>query len=160
MRLEKRLMIDSFTSQRVRNAPFVLKAGENILTFDRKTLRKFGLNPSRKLVGKTFVVALKSRKIKYHRDVPPRLLSDLKDDDVLIRGIEKKETHLKEYSLIRPGQDKVEYRAFFSTPSLISSYSELPCPFYELNLEITEDEYKKLKRLPKDTAMQVDFSLG
>ncbi|RLG12720.1 hypothetical protein DRN73_01585 [Candidatus Pacearchaeota archaeon] len=160
MRLEKRLVVDSFTSQRVRNAPFVLKAGENVLTFDRETLKKFGLSPSRKLVGKDLIVILKSRKIKYnHSTIAVKPLTDLKDNDVLIRRVEKKETHSKEYSLMFPEINKVEYRAFFSTGFFGNYGSEFPCPFYDLDFEINEKEYQELKKLPKNTVMNVGFSL-
>jgi len=88
MELEKELLIEEFKVTRIRNTPYVLIAKDGSyksrLTFDKETLRKYRIEPSLDLVGKTLVVTLKSRELKYGGG--GFYMGNVDPDDLLIGG--------------------------------------------------------------------------
>ena len=162
MELEKKLIIDHFIFSRVKNALFTIKAVEGIyeseLNFDNETLAEYDIDPHKDLVNTEIIITLKSRELK---DQENSLIGLLKKDDVLIRGIERKQVVSWLYGVIPPEKlEKEFYSAHFQSYCGGGSVSIMPCPFYKLNLGLDRDEYLSLKSLSKKTVMKVSFRLN
>lgn len=166
MKLEKTLHIGKFISQEVSNIPYVLEASDgnytSSLTFNKKTLKKYGIEPSSALVGRRVIVTLDSREMKKG---PGRCLTDLAEDDLLIERIEKKETQSR-FGLTWDKDKGTEAPCFnrhdeVSYPAHFNSFSdEDGIQFYKLKIGLTENEYKQLKELPVSSVMKVSFKLN
>ncbi|MCR4404986.1 MAG: hypothetical protein NUW06_06935 [Candidatus Acetothermia bacterium] len=120
---------------------------ESTLTLTEHDMIRFGLDPSEGLVGATVEVTLKA--IPYPQEAPS-------PDTVLLTRLTRSTEVHQHYGLITP--DKSEQRTFrleAKTPVPGGTLVVLPPTYYELNLPLTEGEYRRLRGLPAGTALKV-----
>lgn len=159
MKLEKKLRIDDFIKPKTKEGSYQLKLeGFSELTFDKKTLKKYGIKPSINLKGKILSIILNSRKVKKGRET----LVDITKNDVLIKNVDKIDRQSRggiPFRNLSYVHDELIYPAYFETFYEGGGVSHLPIPFYKLNLELDEKEHNQLRNLPASTVMKVDFKL-
>jgi hypothetical protein len=112
---------------------------------------RFGLDPREELVGATLEVTLKA--IPYPQENPS-------PDTVLITRLARSTEVHHHYAAIPP--DKSERRSFkleAKTPVPGGTLVVLPSTYYELNLPLTEGEYRRLRGLPGGSALKVGLRL-
>ena len=148
-------MIENFSKPEVGDSPYIIKL-ENFseLTFDKETLQKYKINPSKNLKGKTLSVTLNSRKVK---EGNARTLTNITKDDVVIKNVNKIDRQSRGGIPIRNLScvyNKLIYSAYFETFYSGGGVYELPIPFYKLNLELDEKEYNQLRKLPSSSVMK------
>jgi len=150
MRIEKELYIQRFEAW---GSGYTLKVGggleaESTLTFDAQTLEEFAIPCSPHLVGKRLRLILSS-------------MEGPEKNRVFLHHLEKREERIYRFSTKRPETfDRVRYMIHASTPTAGGTLVVLPCPYYDLHLELSEEEYERLRALPpQETEMQVGLSL-
>jgi hypothetical protein len=112
---------------------------------------RFGLDPGEELVGTTLELSLKA--VPYSPEV---FVSRTSPDMVLITRLTRSTEMRQHYGLIPP--DKAERRTFqleAKTPVPGGTLVVLPPTYYELNLPLTEGEYRRLRGLPAGSALEV-----
>jgi hypothetical protein len=122
---------------------------ESALTLTAEDVIRFGLDPSEDLVGATLELTLKA--IPYSRETSS-------PDTVLITRLTRSTEMQQQYARIPP--DKSERRICrleAKTPVHGGTLVVLPSTYYELNLLLTEGEYRRLRRLPAGTALEVQL---
>lgn len=120
---------------------------ESTLTLTTEDMIRFGLDPGERLVGATLLVTLKA--VPYLRETPSL-------DTVLITRLARSTEVHHHYAAIPP--DKSEQRTCWleaKTPVPGGSLVVLPPTYYELNLPLTEGEYRRLRALPAGSALEV-----
>ena len=122
---------------------------ESTLTLTAEDMIRFGLDPSEDLVGATLELTLKA--IPYSREARS-------SDTVLITRLLRSTEVQQHYAWIPP--DKSERRTCrleAKTPVAGGTLVVLPSTYYQLNLLLTEGEYRRLRGLPAGTALQVQL---
>ncbi|MFQ6042515.1 MAG: hypothetical protein ACE5PV_16800, partial [Candidatus Poribacteria bacterium] len=117
------------------------------LTLTVEDMIRFGLDPGEDLVGATLEVGLKA--IPYSRETAS-------PDTVFITRLVRSSEVQQHYSIIPP--TKSERRACCleaKTPVDGGSLVVLPATYYELNLLLTEGEFRRLRGLPAGSALKV-----
>lgn len=154
MKLEKNLLIEDFSKPKVGDSPYVMKADTSKLTFDKKTLKKYGIKPFTNLKGKTLTVTLNSRKVKKGE---ARTLTDITKKDVVIKNVDKLDRQSR-VGIPMQGlsymHNRLTYSAYFETFCSGGGVFPEPIPFYRLNLGLSEKEYSQLRELPSNTVMK------
>jgi hypothetical protein len=147
MRLEKDLYVTDLRISRVANQPFIIEAvGRYVsrITLNEASLAKFAIEPSKDLVGSNIVVTIQ-----------PRKDGETGPHDVLLsrmERIDRRRIHqIPKISFI----DETEYRAIFYTPKKNPASFAIPCPNYELKLDLTEAEYQEILSIDPSTVFSV-----
>ncbi|MCD5407732.1 hypothetical protein LR090_00445 [Candidatus Bipolaricaulota bacterium] len=112
---------------------------------------RFGLDPGEGLVGATLELTLKA--IPYRKE-------SSSPDTVLITRLARSTEVQHHYAIVPP--DKSERRTCWleaKTPVLGGSLVVLPPTYYELNLPLTDSEYRRLRGLPAGSALEVGVKL-
>jgi hypothetical protein len=120
---------------------------KSTLTLTAEDMIRFSLDPGEDLVGATLELILKAVPYSWETCSP---------DMVLITDLASlREVH-HHYSMVPP--DKSERRTCrleAKTPVYGGTLVVLPPTYYELNLLLTEGEYRRLRGLPASTALEV-----
>lgn len=120
---------------------------ESVLTLTAHDMVRFGLDPGEALLGATVAVTLEA--VPYSRQPPS-------PDSVRITSLSRLTQVHHHYSMIPP--DKRERhicRLEAKTPVSGGSLVVLPSTYYQLNLRLTEGEYRRLRSLPASSALLV-----
>lgn len=174
MQITKELRIQEVKAARVSNASFQIvlegnpfrRNGESILTFDADTLSRFGIAMSFDLVGRALVCSFESRELPLESNGYFKGRVDMKavtSDDLAIHSLRKNERVSPSFGMIPPSKHSEVSRTL-----KLSSFgggdgihpSPLPCPFYRISLELTEEEYEECKALPPTSVVRASFRLA
>jgi len=118
-------------------------------TLTAQDVIRFGLDPREELAGATLELTLKA--VSYSRESHT-------PDTVLITSLSRSNDLQYRCSSIRP--DKWEQQTFrlkAKTPVAGGTLVLLPSTYYELNLRLTEGEYRRLRSLPADSALELSL---
>lgn len=129
--------------------PGMWPAAESTLTMTEEDMARFGLDPGEGLVGTTLEITLKA--IPYSRET-------LSPDTVLITRLGRSTEVQHRYAAIPP--DKSERRTCrleARMPVSSGTLAVLPPTYYQLDLQLTEGEYRRLRGLSAGTVLQVQL---
>jgi len=122
---------------------------KSTLSLTVEDMIRFGLDPGEDLVGTTLEVGLKA--IPYARETAS-------PDTVLIARLVRSSEVQQHYSTIPPTKsERRTCRLEARTPVNGGSLVILPSTYYELNLLLTEGEFRRLKSLPEGDALDVQL---
>ncbi len=151
--LEKELIVDKIsTNPRTINTPyeFELVSGnekKSRIILDRVSLKEFGIDYMDCL--KKVLLTLKSEN---------KIEDQIIGNYVGIGKIEEMKRINWHYSLSSTSKrEKKLYSATFHTKKFGGRISPVPCPNYNINIQISEDEFRELKELSPDTVMKVSL---
>ncbi len=147
MQLEKDLYITDLRISKIANQPFVIEAvGRYIsrITLNAASLVKFAIEPSKDLVGNNIVVTIQ-----------PKEDAETGPHDVLLSRIERVDRRRIHQIPKISSIDETEYRAIFYTPKKNPTSFVIPCPNYELKLDLTEAEYREILSIDPSTVFAV-----
>lgn len=147
MRLEKDLYVTEVRISKTLNAPYLIEAiggrYECSLTLNDATLEAWGIDPSSELLGGGMVITLE-----------PRPSSQIAEEtDLLIESLEK--TTRRKFKRVPNPQftDELEYVVKLQTPR--DNSPSIPCPYFEITLDLDESEYLEFMELPADTIFRI-----
>ncbi len=147
MRLEKDLYVTEIRISKTLNVPFLIEAvggkHESSLTLNRGNLEAWGIEPSTELLGNGLVVTLESRPLS---PIP-------EETDLFIDSLEKNARRKFSRAPIPQLSDEIEFVLRLQTPR--GDSHTIPCPYFEINLDLDEAEYLELIGLPPDTGFQL-----
>lgn len=147
MQLEKDLYVTDLRISRVVNQPYVVEAVGRYtsrITLNESSLAKFSIEPAKDLIGSNIVVTLQT---KEGNQVGPH--------DVMMSRIERIDLR-RVHQIPNPSaMDETEYRVMFYTPKKDPSSFAIPCPNFQLRLDLTESEYQELLLLSPSTVFSV-----
>ena len=174
MKLMRKFKIDEVKATGSDNAPFQVvlegnpfrRNSKSILTFDADTLARFDIAMSLNLVGCTLICSFNSRNLPLESNGHFKGRVDMKgitSDDLMIHSLHKKENVQSLFYMIPPSKHnevsrRLELLSFGGGDGIHPS--PLPCPFYQIILELTEIEYEACKRLSSASVIQVSFRLA
>lgn len=147
MRLEKDLYVTEIRISKTVNAPYLIEAiggrYECSLTVNDETLDAWGIDPSSDLLGSGMMITLE-----------PRPLSQIAEEtDLLIESLEKNAR--RKFKRVPNPQftDEIEYVVKLQTPR--DNSPSIPCPYFEIILDLDENEYMEFIELPADTVFRL-----
>ena len=173
MQITKEFKIQEVKATRVSNAPFQIvlegnpfrRNGESSLTLDTETCIRFGIAMSFDLVGRTLICSFESRDLSLETDGHFKDHVDMKavtSDDLTIHSLHRNECIRPSFGIISSSKHNEISRTLE-----LSSFggggihpSPLPCPFYRISLELTEEEYKACKTLSTTSVIRASFRLA
>ena len=147
MHLEKDLYVTDLRISRVANQPFVIEAvGRYVsrITLNEASLVKFSIELSKDLIGKYIVVTIQ-----------PKEDNETGAHDVLLSRIERVDRRRIHQIPRISSMDETEYRAIFYTPKKNPTSFAIPCPNYELKLDLIEAEYQEILSVDSSTIFSV-----
>ena len=129
--------------------PSAWHEAESTLSLTAKDLIRFGLDPGEDLVGATLELILKA--VPYSRET-------YSPDTVIITDLTSlREVH-HHYSMVPPDKSvRQTWRLKAKTPVPGGTLVVLPPTYYELDLLLSGAEYRRVRRLPAGTALQVQL---
>lgn len=152
------------------NAPFQIvlegnsfrREEESSLTLDTDTCSRYNIPMSFDLVGRTLICSFESRELSF-KDNNFVDMNSLESDDLNISSLSKNESIWSSFGTISPSKHSKVSRTL-----TLSSFgggdgihpSPLPCPFYRVVLELTDEEYEACKVLPPNSIFKVNFRLA
>ena len=151
--------------QIILEANYFRKEEESSLTMDTKTCARYQIPVSLDLVGRTLICIFQTRELPLRRDGDWKGFVEMKsveDDNLRIKSLQKKEVILPSFRSMPP----LKYNEV-SRILKLSSFGEgdgihphiMPCPFYRLSVELTEEEYEACKALSASSVFKVNFQL-
>jgi len=172
--VRKELRISEVIATNASNVPLqiVLAGGhrsgkdiESSLTLDAATCARHKIPKIFSLVGRTIVCTFRSREIPLLQKEPWQGQIDfgaIEDDCLEIESLNREETIRPNSHIIPAGRIDETLRTL-----VLSSFSkggkrhsrDVPCPFYQFILWLTEGEYEACKLLPVNSMFKVDFHL-
>jgi hypothetical protein len=127
--------------------PGIWLEAESSLTLMAEDMIRFGLDPGEDLVGATLELTLRAVPYSPEASSP---------DAVLITGLTRSTEVQQHYTRIPPNKsERHTCRLEAKTPVYGGTLVVLPPTYYELNLLLTEGEYRRLRGLPAGTALEV-----
>jgi len=129
---------------------------ESTLELDENTLSLFDIQPTKDLVGKRLTMTLEPKRYKVY-EKNNVVTDNLEANDVYIGDIKMIVKRSRFYGAIPhiEVRDETLYVAFFYTPIRGGTLTLVPCPYYELKLNLSEVEYRELLKLPAQTTMKL-----
>jgi len=170
MKITKLLTIHEVKATRIRNTPFqIVLEGSNpfeqekksILTLDTDTCTRFNIPTSFDLVGQVLICSFESHEFPLKNNLVS--MESIKDNDLKICHLKRCEVVSPVMSVIPPFKhDKIsrtlELLSFGGGDGI--HFSPLPCPFYRIVLELSDEEYEECKALPPVSVFKVSFCLA
>ncbi len=169
-------MIAKVEATNVSNAPFRIflenekydTKKEIILTMDAKTCVRYGIPMSLDIVGKKIVCYLESEinnDNEENKNAPSKKTKqkqsrEIQDDELRIKSLKKKEEYYSYASLLKNDgsvKRKLELISFNEGDGM--HFHIIPCPFYHLFLDLTDEEFKECKELTGEMIFRVNFKL-
>jgi hypothetical protein len=172
MQIMKEYRIGEFSISRSDNAPFRIELDrtswdvkeKSSLSLDRATCKRYKIPLTLDLVGRTMICSFESKELpllegewKGHVDY-----LSVRNDDLQIQSIEKKEAIRPMFNRIPPSKSNtavciMKLSSFGGGDGM--HFHILPCPFYEITLELTEDEYEACRALSPTAVFRIHFAL-
>lgn len=129
--------------------PSTWPEAESTLTLRVEDAIRFGLDPAEELVGTEVELTLQA--LPYDREAPS-------PDTVIITGLTASREVSHHYTWIPPDKSvRCTFRLSLKTPVMGGTLVVLPSTYYELNLSLSPEEYRRVRRLPANTAFQVSL---
>jgi len=129
--------------------PSTWPEAESTLTLRVEDAIRFGLDPGEELVGTEIEMTLQA--IPYDREARS-------PDTVIITGLTASREVSHHYTWIPPDKTvRCAFRLSLKTPVMGGTLVVLPSTYYEINLSLSPEEYRRVRRLPADTAFQVSL---
>lgn len=158
MKVEKYLIVEKVELSFVGNAPYRLFLRDpqdyqlkSEFTIGREELIEANIDPTDRIIGKKVLISLKSAKGS-REDSNSKTLS--------IQELQRLTSTDWSYATIPPGKRKEErYIIRLKTTVMGGTLTILPCPLYKLELSLTEQEYEKVRRLPKGSVFKIGYRL-
>lgn len=158
MRIEKRFTIDSvqFHQGEYRQVDIVLSGRDqpSKLYLDCVTLIRHGIPISHEIVGTTMVCICTSKEVARDRSETGERMGQDDVDIQFCQKVEKNEFHYYGKT------NRLDYTLHLGTPQGMGSVNVVPCPSYELILDLSEAEYEQCKVLPPNTVFSLEFKLA
>jgi hypothetical protein len=174
VQITKEFRIHEVKAARVSNAPFQIvlegnpfrRNGESSLTLDADTCMRFSIPMSLDLVGRTLICSFESRELPLEANGHFKGHVDMKaldTDDLAIHSLHKNERVSPSFGMIPPSKHSevsrtLELSSFGGGDGIHPS--PMPCPFYRIVLELTEEEYEACKALPPTSVIRTSFRLA
>lgn len=175
MELTKKFVICKVEASDTTNAPFQLElrppgsfpwkdAEKSLFSLNTETCERYNLPQSIELVGQTIVCSFETHELVIKESGPFVRKHDEEnlDHDILII-YELKKSEVISMSHKAPPQQKhthVSRTLQLSTLSRGGTLRAMPRPFYEIYVELTEEEYEACKQLSQETVMKMSFHLA
>jgi hypothetical protein len=122
---------------------------KSCFTLTAQDMIRFGLDPREELTGATMELTLKA--VSYSRESHTL-------DTVLITSLSRSNDLQYRCSSIRPDKwEQQTCRLKAKTPVAEGTLVLLPPTYYELNLRLNEGEYRRLRSLPADSALELSL---
>ena len=126
------------------------------------TCARYNIPMSLDLVGRMLICSFKSRELPQNsnRGIDKRFLLS---DDVMICLLKKTEAMIPYFAVIPPSkQSKVSRTLELSSfgGGAAMHFHIMPCPFYKIILELTDEEYEACKELPPTSVFKISFRLA
>lgn len=156
MKLNKELVIEKLEFTNFVNAPCKIFARSDNLesTFIVKD------NFTKDVIGKKILLTLESKEFKGFGENNVR---SFEKDIVLIGSIRREEKTNFTLSYFRDSDKFSETKMILTlqSPSTADGIhpSPMPCPYYEISLQLTEDEYSEVCELPANAVMKLSFTV-
>jgi hypothetical protein len=163
VKITRTLKIKETRATEISNAPFrILLEGGSSLTLNRETCARYGIPLPLDLIGKMFTCSFESHELLFdHKNIHHVDIKPLESDDLLICSVQKNEV-VSLHGIIPPTK-YYEVSRILKLSSFSNGYgthlSFLPCPFYEITLNLSDEEYEQCKVLPANTAFKASFKL-
>ncbi len=171
MRITKEFRIQDVKTTRISNAPFQIMLDGNpfrreeksSLKLDADTCARYHIPISLDLLGKTLICSFESHELPLKDNGCFKGLINmelLKNDDLMIHSLSKNETVSPHLEIIPP----LKHYEISRTLKLLSfdggAGNPRPCPFYQIVLELSDEEYEACKALPATSVIRVNFRLA
>ena len=174
MQITKEFKIHEVKAARVSNAPFQIvlegnpfrRERESSLTLDTDTCTRYNIPMSLELVGRTLICSFESRELplkndghfKGHVDV-----ESLDSDTLAIHSLKRSEVVSPSFGMIPPAKHSevsrtLELSSFGGGDGM--HLSPLPCPYYRIVLELSDEEYEACKALSPTSVIKASFRLA
>jgi len=174
MQITREFRIHEVKAARVSNAPFQIvlegnpfrREEESSLTLDTDTCARYNIPMSLDLVGRTLVCSFESRELplknnghfKGHVD-----MESLENDNLAIHSLKRSEVVSSFFGMIPPSKHSevsrtLELSSFGGGDGIHPS--SLPCPFYRIVLELSDEEYEECKALSPTSVIKASFRLA
>lgn len=129
--------------------PSAWPEAESTLTLRVEDAIRFGLDPAEELVGTEIELTLQA--IPYDRKARS-------PDTVIITGLTASREVSHHYTWLPPDKSvRCTFRLSLKTPVMGGTLVVLPSTYYEINLSLSPEEYRRMRRLPANTAFQVSL---
>ncbi len=173
MKITKEFQIQEARKSTCSNAPYqivlagnpFIKESMSTLTFDRDTCKRYSIPYSLDVAGRSLICSFESRQlpIKKTGHFAGRVeLESLLDNDLFITSLMNNEQMSRSFGTIPPSKytkasHLLKLNSFGDGDGIHPS--PLPCPFYQITLELSESEFLACKELQPESVMRVDFHL-
>jgi len=169
VQITKEFKIDEVKATRAINAPLqIVLSGEkkSFLTLNKDICTRFNIPMSLDLVDRTLVCSFESRELPLKNQRPFYGCVNMESfgsDDLKIDSLKKSKIMSPSFTMIPPSKHSevsrtLELSSFGGGDGM--HLSPLPCPFYQIVLELTDEEYKVCKILPPTSIFKVSFRLA
>ena len=166
----RKFKICEVKAKKINNVPFQIvlegdpfrREQESSLTFDTDTCVRYNIPMSLDLVGRTLVCSFESRELplrnKGHVD-----MESLENDNLAIHSLKRSEVVSPSFGMIPPSKHSevsrtLELSSFGGGDGI--HFSPLPCPFYRIVLELSDEEYEECKALSPTSVIKASFRLA
>ncbi len=165
----KKLIIYEVKATRSSIAPFQIvlegnplgQEGKSFFMVDKDTCSRFGIPMSLNLVGRTLVFYFENRELPLQTDgcFKGHMNAELLNaDDLMIHSLYKKESTSFLYNT-RPQSKHIKVSRVLELVSFGGGEGFLPCPFYQIAVELTEEEYEECIVLSPISVIRVSLLL-
>jgi hypothetical protein len=173
MQITKQFKIFEVRATKVTNASFqIILAGnpmrlnqENLssLTLDLSTCIQYNIPMSLDLVGRNLICSFENRELPLQNNGQRINIKSLGNDELQIQSLKKNETISPIFYTIPPSKYEevlrtLELSSFGGGDSM--HIHMMPCPFYHLIIELTDEEYEMCKVMPANSVVRVNFRLA
>ena len=173
MRITREFIIHKVEATRASSAFQIVLEGnpfrreeESFLTFDKDTCARYNIPMSLNLVGRTLICSFESRELPLKNDEHFKGhvdMESLENDNLAIYSLKRSEVISPSLEMIPPSKHSKVLRTL-----KLSSFgggdgihpSPLPCPFYRIVLELSDEEYEECKALSPTSVIKASFRLA
>lgn len=145
MIIKKDLYISELKISNIKNAPYYIESigrFSNFFTFDQETLDRWNIQLEKNIIGKTLAVSIESTEE-----------IDSKKVELLVENVEKITRRRFKHIPNTYYEEEIEYLLKFSSPR---EDGNVPCPYFDLRMELNEKEYNKFLSLRKNVKFHME----